>query len=273
MSTAGDQTRLNTEEAFHDEWAESTDISGIDVVLANEACTVPEMRWLVAELGDLKGKKVLDVGCGLGEASVYFALKGATVTATDLSSGMLGVTQRLAEKNGVHVEVHQSNAETVGFGPEVLFDVIYVGNLFHHVDIAKTLADLKRHLAPGGMLVSWDPVAYNPLINIYRAIATKVRTPDEHPLTQKDIALFRQHFGQVKTRFFWLTTLSIFLIMAGVLFRNPNKVRYWKKVVEEEARWRPIYLPLEALDRALLRVVPPLKYFCWNVAIVSRNPL
>ena len=81
--------------------------------MANEACTAPEMRWLFSRLGDLTGKRVLDVGCGIGEASVYFAVKGAVVTATDLSTGMLAVTQRLAERHGVKLRTHQANAETV----------------------------------------------------------------------------------------------------------------------------------------------------------------
>lgn len=267
-----DTERLKREEAFHDEWAGSADVEAIDVLQSNEACTAPEMRWLVSQIGDLRGKRVLDVGCGLGEAGVYFAVKGADVTATDLSPGMLAVTQKLAAKNGVSVRVHQCNAESLGLPPDAKFDVVYVGNLLHHVDVAKTLADLSQHVAADGLLASWDPIAYNPVINAYRKIATGVRTPDEHPLTKGDIDTFGRYFSNVQTRFFWLTTLSIFLIMAGVLLRNPNKVRYWKKVVEEADRWRPIYVPLEAFDKALLGTVPVLRFLCWNVGVIARGP-
>jgi len=49
------------------------------------------MRHVRRALGDLRGKSLLDVGCGLGEASVYFALEGASVTAI---AAEVGVTER-----------------------------------------------------------------------------------------------------------------------------------------------------------------------------------
>ena len=260
------------EEAFHDQWASSVDTTSIDVVQMSEAATSPELRHIFASLGNLKGRKVLDVGCGLGEASVYFALKGADVVATDLSDGMLKATAQLAGQHGVQLRTHKSDAEDLLLGDEK-FDVIYVGNLFHHVAVEPTVQRLKRHLKPDGVLASWDPLAYNPLINVYRAIATDVRTPDEHPLTLRDLRVFRKHFGEVKNRYFWLTSLLVFILMFAFQRRNPNKVRFWKAVVQESERWEPIYRPLERLDQVLLTVLPFLRPLCWNVVILARNPI
>lgn len=265
-----DDERLVKERAFHDAWAGSEDIKNIDVRTANAACTAPEMRYITRRLGDVRGKRLLDVGCGLGEASVYFALLGANVTSSDLSQGMLDVTCRLAQANGVSVTPHVAAAEDMQLLPEAQFDIIYAGNLLHHVDIEQTLTRIKPHLANGGVVVTWDPLAYNPVINVYRAMATNVRTPDEHPLKWTDIQLFRKHFGKVETQYFWLTTLIIFLIMALVQRRNPNKERFWKVVVQEGEKWRWLYLPLERLDRILLKVFPPLRLLCWNVVIVCK---
>ncbi len=264
--------RLRSEEDFHDEWASAEDVLKIDVRKMNEACTAPEMRYIRRAVGDLKGKTLLDVGCGLGEASVYFALEGAEVTATDLAQKMLDVANQLAEKNGVHIHVHKSAAESLALPPDRQFDIIYAGNLLHHVDIESTLLSVIPYLKPDGLFVSWDPVAYNPIINIYRKRAMKVRTVDEHPLRMRDIRLFREHFGDVHTRWFWLTTLSIFVIMAVLQGRDPNKERYWKKVVEEADRWKWLYKPLEALDRILMACIPFLRPLCWNVVVVARQP-
>jgi 2-polyprenyl-3-methyl-5-hydroxy-6-metoxy-1,4-benzoquinol methylase len=264
--------RLAAERAFHDEWAGGVDVSAIDVRSMNEACTAPEMRYITARLGDLRGKTLLDVGCGLGEASVYFALRGAEVTASDLSPGMLDATCRLASANGVTVNPHLAAAEDMQLPPDVQFDVIYAGNLLHHVDIDATLARLVPHLKPDGVLVTWDPLAYNPVINVYRAKATSVRTADEHPLKWSDIKLFRKYFGDVETRYFWLTTLAIFVIMAVLQRRDPNRERYWKSVVQESEKWRPLYMPLEGLDRVLLFALPPLRLLCWNVVVIARKP-
>jgi len=262
--------RIQTERDFHDAWADSEDVEKIDVRASNEVCTAPEMRYITHRLGNIKGKSLLDVGCGLGEASVYFALLGADVTSSDLSQGMLDATTRLARSNGVSVKQHVASAEDLQLPPEAKFDIIYAGNLLHHVDIEETIIRIKPHLAVGGMFVTWDPLAYNPAINVYRSMARDVRTPDEHPLKWHDIKLFRQHFVKVETRYFWLTTLIIFVVMALAQRRNPNKERFWKVVVQEGEKWRWLYQPLEKVDRFFLTIFPPLRLLCWNIVIVCK---
>jgi 2-polyprenyl-3-methyl-5-hydroxy-6-metoxy-1,4-benzoquinol methylase len=263
--------RIQNEREFHDAWAKSEDIEKIDVRASNEVCTAPEMRYITQRLGNIKGKRLLDVGCGLGEASVYFALLGANVTSCDLSQGMLDATTRLALANGVCVKQHLASAEDMQISQEEKFDIIYAGNLLHHVDIEETIIRIKPHLAVDGIFVTWDPLAYNPAINVYRSMATNVRTPDEHPLKWSDIKLFHKHFAIVETRYFWLTTLIIFIIMALAQRRNPNKERFWKVVVQEGEAWGWLYRPLEKLDHLLLGIFPPLRLLCWNVVIISKD--
>jgi 2-polyprenyl-3-methyl-5-hydroxy-6-metoxy-1,4-benzoquinol methylase len=263
--------RLKIEEDFHDDWADSEDLNKIDVRLINEAVTAPEMRYIHKKLGDIRGKTLLDVGCGLGEASAYFALSGADVTATDLSSGMLRVTTELAELNGTSVKTHKASAEGLDIPEGMLFDIVYTGNLLHHVDVEKTLLQMKKVLKPGGTLVTWDPLHYNPAINNYRKKAMDVRTPDEHPLKWADLKLFNKHFAKVERKYFWLSSLFIFVIMAIVQRRDPNKERYWKSVISESKKWAPMYWPLAALDSVLLFFVPPLRLLCWNVVVFAKK--
>ncbi len=266
-----DSDRKHAEEVFHDAWAASVDVTKIDVRGMNEACTAPEMRHIRAALGDLRGRTLLDIGCGLGEAAVYFAMEGATVTATDISPGMCDAARRLAEANGTTIHTHVSAAEDLGLPADTRFDIIYTGNTLHHVDLAAALPRMLRHLKPDGVFVSWDPVAYNPLINVYRAMATEVRTPDEHPLRLRDVRAVTSQFRSAEVRWFWLNTLLIFILMAVVQFRSPNKERYWKKVIEEADTWAWLYRPLAALDRGLLKVLPFLRPLCWNVVIVGKG--
>ena len=262
--------RLKSEEKFHDDWANNEDIDSIDVVASAEVCTAPEMRYLVSQLGNLKGKKLLDVGCGLGEASVYFALQGADVTSSDLSSGMLNATEKLASRYGVTIKKHLASAENMNLSKDDKFDVIYAGNLLHHVNIQETLERIKPHLKDSGSLVTWDPLHYNPIINVYRYFATEVRTPDEHPLKLKDIKTYKKLFPNVTTNYFWLTTLVIFMLMAIAQRRNPNKERYWKVIIDESNKWEWLYKPLEKIDRFLLKIFPPLRLLCWNIVVIAK---
>ena len=218
----------NFEAEFHDKWAEIEDPEKIEVKLINEASTSPEMRFITKQIGNFNGKKILDVGCGLGEVSIYFALKGANVTALDISSGMLKKTSQLAKLNGVKIKTHLATAEDFNFSDNEKFDVIYMGNCLHHANIDRSMKNVVSHLNKDGIFLSWDPIAYNPIINIYRLIATKVRTPDEHPLKLSDIKLIKNYFKFSETNYFWFTTLIIFVLMFIVQFKNPNKERFWK---------------------------------------------
>lgn len=271
MSSTHVDDHHDREEDFHDSWALGVDVEGIDVIKSNESITAPEMRYITKKLGNIAGKSLLDVGCGLGEAGVYFATRGADVTSTDISQQMLAVTSRLARKYNVSVHTHKSIAEDLQLGTRK-FDVVYLGNLLHHVDIDQTLSRVAHALKPDGTYVSWDPVAYNPLINIYRLIATQVRTSDEHPLRVRDLRLFKKHFNDVQMRFFWFSTLLIFVLMFLVERKNPNKERFWKVVVDEGEKWSPLYRLLEKLDNLLLRIFPPLGLLCWNVVIIAKEP-
>lgn len=267
-----DTLRLDIERDFHNDWAKNQDIQSIDILKSNQVCTAPEMRYITDILGNIKGKTLLDVGCGLGEASVYFAMLGANVTACDLSEGMLSVTSKLAEINGVSVKTHLASAEELNLQKRNKFDIIYMGNLLHHVDILITINKIKPHLKKDGIFVSWDPLYYNPVINIYRIFAKNLRTPDEHPLKIKDIKLFEKNFDNVKTKYFWFSTLIIFILMVLLKRKNPGKERFWKVVVNEGDDWQWLYNPLEKLDKFILKIFPPFRLLCWNIVVVAKNP-
>ena len=219
-------------------------------------------------MGDLRGKRVLELGSGAGEGAVYLALQGASVVATDLSPGMLKVVERVAAIHGVTVEHTICSAEDLSVFSDSSFDLVYAANTLHHVDTAQCLDEVKRVLKPGGRAFFWDPVAHNPAIKIYRRMATAVRTEDEHPIRRKDMQLFRQRFATIEKRFFWLSTLLIFVKFYVVDRVHPNEDRYWKRILTREPELRQLYLFLERIDRVLLKLFPFLGWMCWNVAIV-----
>src|ERR1035438_6621178 len=88
------------ETEFHDSWARSTDLRSVGVREAFEAPTAMENQFILKQIGPLAGKRLLEIGAGLGESSVYFALQGAQVTTTDISPGMVEIAVRLGEIHG-----------------------------------------------------------------------------------------------------------------------------------------------------------------------------
>jgi len=266
------QQHFKEEELLSNTWAKSVDPAHIDVIQMNESITAPEMRFITSYLGDIENKTLIDIGCGLGEASVYFSLKGAQVTAVDISHDMLIVVDKLAEINNTKVKTHLASFDNLRLSDQDRFDIVYSGNVFHHVDIPEALNEVTSFMSDSSILVCWEPVAYNPLINLYRRIAKHVRSADEQPIRMADIDIFREYFSSVEVHWFWLTTLIIFIIMFIVQRRNPNIERYWKSVVMEGQKWAWLYKPLAGLDRWLLSVFPFLRPLCWNVVIIGKNP-
>jgi 2-polyprenyl-3-methyl-5-hydroxy-6-metoxy-1,4-benzoquinol methylase len=254
------------EATFHDAWARSTHTGDVLVRECFEAPTALENQFILSQMGPLSGKKVLDIGAGLGESSVYFALQGAHVTTLDVSAQMVQTTLELGRKFGVALEGVVSSAEDLNL-PSDTYDLVYVANTIHHVQNRVILFEqIKRALKPGGMFFSYDPLAYNPLINAYRRMATAVRTPDESPLTLSDIALARMYFSRVQHREFWISALCLFLKYYLLDRVHPNQARYWKRILRETPETLWWWMPLSSLDRVLTRL-PLVRWLAWNVVI------
>jgi SAM-dependent methyltransferase len=271
MSPETAEELLERERRFHDGWACETAAAEVRVRAAFEAITAPENRLILELMGDLREKRVLDLGSGLGEAATYFALQGARVTATDLSPEMCALARETARRHGVALDTIATAVERLEV-PEASFDLAYGANLLHHVsDLDRTLAAVARVLRPGGRCFFWDPLAYNPVINVYRRMASEVRTSDESPLRFRVLDLFRKHFTDVRHREFWLTTLALFVKYYLVDRVHPNADRYWKRILDESPRtigwW---FLPLQRLDGVLLRL-PLVRRLAWNTVIWARK--
>lgn len=259
---------LKKERQFHDIWAAAIDVDGIRVADYFEASTAPENRFILRNMGDIRSKLLLDLGCGAGENSVYFATQGARCIAADYSPGMVEVALKLARANGVQVEGCTANAMALDFDDNT-FDFVYASNLLHHIpDPTLALKEMHRVLKPGGKACFWDPLKHNPIINVYRRIATEVRTDDEMPLDINIVNTVQSLFSDTAYDTFWLATLWIFLQFYLIEKVDPNKERYWKKIILEEERLMPTYQRLEKLDR-WAKNIPFMKRFAWNIAVVA----
>lgn len=267
MTSCNNQREKN----FHDRWAEQTPLSEIKVCESFENITAQENRFIIRLMGDLHGVSLLDVGAGLGESSVYFALKGANVAANDISPVMLSRCVELGRRHGVEIRPLLGSADCFDFG-EARFDIVYGANVLHHIgDIRSFLNGVRKALKPGGRFFFYDPLAYNPAINVYRKLAAKVRTEDERPLRFSQLGIFKELFTEVAHREFWLATQLIFLKYYFIDGVSPNEDRYWKRILAEEPNrlgwW---FNPLIKADDFLLRL-PLFHYLAWNIVIWGRR--
>jgi 2-polyprenyl-3-methyl-5-hydroxy-6-metoxy-1,4-benzoquinol methylase len=259
-------TLHSREAAFHDAWANNTKLGDISVRESFEAPTAMENQFILQRMGDLHGKKLLDIGAGLGESSVYLAMQGADVTTVDISPQMVEIALNLGVQSGVKLTGLVSGVETLTV-PAAEFDFIYIANTIHHVqDRAALFEQMHCALKPGGKFFSYDPLSYNPAINVYRRMASTVRTLDERPLTAADLTLAKKFFRNVGHREFWVSSQLLFVKYYCIDRVSPKNDRYWKKILRETPRTLWWWIPLRTLDSFLARL-PLVRWLAWNMVM------
>jgi 2-polyprenyl-3-methyl-5-hydroxy-6-metoxy-1,4-benzoquinol methylase len=103
------------------------------------------------------GKRVLEIGCGIGTDTINFARNGAEVTAVDLSPRSLELARQRAELFGLERRIRfvEANAERLAdFVEPGAYDLVYSFGVIHHSPHpAAILEHVRRHyIAPGGTL-------------------------------------------------------------------------------------------------------------------------
>ena len=261
------QRELHACEArFHDAWARETALDRIRVHECFESATAMENQFILKLMGSLHQKKVLDIGAGLGESSVYFALQGAEVTAVDVSPAMVDTACRLAKRHGVEITGVVAAGEDLCL-PGEGYDIVYLANTIHHVQNRDLLfRQIWGTLKPGGWFFAYDPLVYNPLISLYRRMATAVRSRDERPLGVQDLRLARRYFAGVEHREFWILTLLLFVKYYLLDRVHPNQDRYWKRIFNESPERLWWWLPLRSVDSFLTRL-PLVRWLAWNAVL------
>jgi SAM-dependent methyltransferase len=123
---------------------------------------------------DLRGKLVLDVGCGMGRFAEVATRWGARVVGIDLSQAAEVAASNLADRDFVAL---QADVFSLPFAP-ASFDCIYsVGVLHHTPDCEGAFKSLAQYLKPGGCIAVWLYSGYNKwyrFSDLYRRITHRI---------------------------------------------------------------------------------------------------
>lgn len=145
--------------------------------LDNEQCDLSESDFRKRtgfRPQDLKGKLVLDVGCGMGRFAEVATRWGARVVGIDLSAAAQVAARNLADREFVAL---QADVFALPFALES-FDYIYsIGVLHHTPDCEAAVKTLPKYLKPGGTLAVWLYSGYNKwyrFSDIYRRVTHRM---------------------------------------------------------------------------------------------------
>ncbi len=267
---------LQKEKEFHNRLALDVDIDNIvksiKKSVSNEfgvATYCPHyscFRELISSnLTDVDGKKVLVYGCGIDSSPFWFAKRGADVDAFDIAEKMIEINMIVKESLGIDVNFIVADAHDTKL-PSNNYDIVYGEAVLHHLNLPVATKEIFRILKPGGLGFFRDVQQGNVALKLFRGLTPSSRTPDETPLTEKSINIFRTEFSDVKIiRFCLMEQPYIFILrMLNVIARKLGFNYIFK-------RSRSVITFAEKADQMLFRLFPFLRSQAWLMAIVLKK--
>ena len=203
-------------------------------------------------LQDCRGKKVLEYGCGQGVFIYDLARAGAEASGFDLSPIVIEKCNNKAREQGLTIEFQVMNAHHTQY-EDSSFDIICGSGILHHLDLKQAYQEISRLLKPDGYALFCEGLGNNPLINLYRKLTPKMRTPDEQPLRMRDLKLAEKYFDCVDLEFhhFWTLGAVPFRKLPG--FKTMLAINSW-------------------LDKTMFKLLPFTHGQAWLATLIFRQP-
>ena len=200
---------------------------------------------------NIKDKKILDFGCGIGSITEKVSLYSPSqIVGIDISEVSINKAKNNAKKKGLNIQYSVDNCEKSKLESNS-FDLIYGSAILHHLNLHSCLKEINRLLKKDGMMVFMEPLGTNPLINLYRKFTPNDRSQDEHPFIKKDFELMKNVYSKVDVEYYGFLTLIFF-----IFYRNPEKSFFFKF--------------LNSIDKLLFKI-SIFKKLAWSVLIVCKK--
>jgi len=147
------------------------------------------------EVGDLSGRRVLDIGCGPGRYAVALADRGADVVGVDISRTMLSLARGHARERGVADACRFVQVDFAAYEPDGPFDVVLMlGVLEYLADPRPPLARVYELTAAKAILSAPAPFRWQTIVRRARH-RLRPGPPSFHPHRPAAIAACLQEVG------------------------------------------------------------------------------
>jgi 2-polyprenyl-3-methyl-5-hydroxy-6-metoxy-1,4-benzoquinol methylase len=134
-----------------------------------------EFSTLMQFIGNLEGKRVLDLGCGIGRNSLQLAKYAKEVVGYDISEVAVARANSIAKE----LNIFNFRAELNNFSDveEGRFDVILCVNMLHHsASPPQVLSSIRKSLRPGGQLIIMENNPLNPFFPLFFLLIGQVKS-------------------------------------------------------------------------------------------------
>jgi ubiquinone/menaquinone biosynthesis C-methylase UbiE len=194
------------------------------------ADTVYPLEYSYYLLGNSRGLRILEYGCGDGENTAALAQRAVgSITSLDISPDLIGIARQRLVANGISHPVNfvVGSAHELPF-PDESVDVVFGIAILHHLDLALASREVKRVLRKGGRAIFQEPVRNSRLLKLIRRLIP-YRAPDvspfERPLTDKELKQFAEGYSSYHSKAFQLPVTNVLNILPGLRERQ----RLWQQ--------------------------------------------
>lgn len=162
--------------------------------------TDPMLLTAIEYFGDIRNARLLDVGCGNGRSSLFFAKRGANVIAIDISEVAIQNLSQFCQQHEIHniTPIHYSALNIAELGP---FDFVFGNMILHHLEPFEMFArSLRAGLTPNGKAYFRENNAFSSLLIWFREnLVGKLGIPkggddEEFPLTPQEVEILKKYF-------------------------------------------------------------------------------
>ena len=214
-----------------------------------DQCDAILLKKGIEELGDINGKKILILGCGVARETWYLTERGAIVYGMDISPNSVTIAAIASKKHGLEKSTafQAMSCYCMGYKDQS-FDGIYGHAILHHLDLDLLGSEIARVLKTGGKAVFTEPFDENPVLRFVRDhvwYPGKHRVPGEKAMRYRDMRKLAKSFSK-----HYVLPTQLFA-MLDRLFPHPGLLKI-----------------LTRFDSAIMQLLPPLRHLCRYAVVV-----
>ena len=127
----------------------------------------------ILRYGSLRGKQVVDVGCGGGLLTEAMAAKGADVTGIDMGKSPLAVARLHQHESGLEIDYQQTTAEALAASRPGRYDTVTCLEMLEHVPVPESVVHSCSRLVKTGGHVFFSTINRNPKAYLFAVIGAE----------------------------------------------------------------------------------------------------
>jgi len=186
-------------------------------------------------------------------------LEGADVVPSEfvcvnISQRELNVGIEAARHTRLQPRFEIMDAHALAF-PDAYFDIVFGTGMLHHLELERALAEIRRVLKPGGLMLFVEPQDNNPIGRLVRRLTPAARTEDEKPFDKPTLRLLARYFD-CTFHFEQLAAVPAG-VLSALLFQDKDNF---------------LTRAAFSLDGGLLTAFPALGPYARYVLVVGRKP-